>query len=121
MAKEFSKSFYSSAAWQTARHAYIMHRISIDGGLCERCHSVPGYIVHHKEHLAEDNMNNPCITIDQSNLMYVCKQCHDIIHEAEYRGREPKAKRYEFDENGNIIPIVPRTPPPFGGKEAECP
>ena len=121
MAKEFSKSFYSSAAWQTARHAYIMQRISIDGGLCERCHSVPGYIVHHKEHLAEDNMNDPCITIDQSNLMYVCKQCHDIIHEAEYRGREPKEKRYEFDENGNIIPITPRTPPPFGGKEAERP
>ena len=43
MAKEFSKSFYSSAAWQKARHAYIMHRIAIDGGLCEVCGETVGF------------------------------------------------------------------------------
>ena len=37
MAKAFAKSFYDSAAWQSARDSYISERISIDGGACERC------------------------------------------------------------------------------------
>ena len=45
MAKEFSKSFYSSAAWQKARHAYIMYRIAIDGGLCEIWDEVVGHAI----------------------------------------------------------------------------
>ena len=104
MAKEFSKSFYSSKAWQKARHAYIMHRIAIDGGLCEVCGEVPGYIVHHIEHLNEENINDNKITVGSDNLQYVCKKCHDLIHEAEFRGREYKPPRYSFDASGNIIP-----------------
>ena len=105
MAKEFSKSFYSSALWQKARHAYIMQRIAIDGGLCECCHKVPGYIVHHIKHLTEENIDDIRITVGQDNLQYVCKECHDGIHEAEFRGKEYEPKRYRFDEDGNIMSV----------------
>ena len=111
MAKEFSKSFYSSTVWQKARHAYIMKRIGIDGGMCERCHKAPGYIVHHCTHLNEQNINDMSVTVDAANLEYVCKECHDAIHEEEFRGRAPKERRYVFDEHGNVVPMKNQTPP----------
>ena len=48
MAKEFARAFYNSKRWKDCRRAYIAKRISIDGGMCETCHEVPGYIGQHQ-------------------------------------------------------------------------
>ena len=80
MARDFAKSFYSSARWQKCRDSFIAHRISEDGGLCQRCHDRTGYIIHHKIHLTPDNIDDPDITLGFDNLEYVCLECHNLIH-----------------------------------------
>ncbi len=78
--KEFAEWFYKSRAWRRVRKAYIDYRKSIDGGLCEKCRTELGYIVHHKEELTAWNIHNPEIALGFDNLEFVCKNCHELIH-----------------------------------------
>ena len=101
MAKEWAKAFYHSEAWHKVRLGYIAHRRSIDGGMCEMCHERSGEIIHHKIHLSPANINDPKVALSQSNLMYVCHDCHDKIHE--HCGRDGNAlpiRKIFFDESG---------------------
>lgn len=66
--------------------------------MCEECHEQPGYIVHHKKAISPKNINDTKVTLTWDNLQYVCKGCHDKIHE--YCGRGRSQRRVEFDENG---------------------
>ncbi len=77
MAQEWAKAFYRSRKWIKCRNAYIGHRTTVDGGLCEECREKPGYIVHHKAALTQDNISDPEVSLNSRNLMYVCKECHD--------------------------------------------
>lgn len=104
MAKEFAKAFYNSKKWKTCRVAYIKHRKSIDGGMCESCHEVPGYIVHHKEELTPNNINNPDITLNFENLKYDCHICHNKENKDDEIEGLAKIK---FNEDGDIIPDAP--------------
>lgn len=110
MAREFAEPFYKSSAWQKCRAAYILHRKSVDGGMCETCHEKPGYIVHHKEELTSENINDPDIALGFDNLKYDCLECHNQengrgSHEA------PGLVQYIFDENGEVVPVPQgRTP-----------
>lgn len=76
MAQDFSRQFYNSSAWQKCRKAYLtsVHY------LCEDCLAAgrytPAEIVHHKIELTPDNVTNPSITMDFSNLKAVCRECH---------------------------------------------
>ena len=92
------KEFYRSMPWIRARQAYINERIIIDGGMCERCKIVPGYIVHHKEYITPDNINNPDVTLSLNNLEYLCLDCHNKEHMTK------QDKRYVFGQNGEILP-----------------
>jgi len=102
MAHDYARSFYKSRAWQLCRASYIAERQSVDGGLCERCHRQPGYIVHHEVHITPANISNPDVTLNHDNLEYVCKACHDEAHG--YCGNQKEKPRCEFDEKGNPIP-----------------
>lgn len=97
--KPFAKQFYASKAWKNCRESYISQRMLIDGGLCEECHEEQGYILHHKIMLTEHNINNPNISLNHSNLKYVCKECHD-----QYEGHgvhnNHKPLNVLFDANG---------------------
>lgn len=103
MAKDFAKSFYNSKSWKAARTAYIKRRISIDGGLCETCKKQPGYIVHHKEELTEDNIDNVNVALSFSNMKYDCKYCHD--REENHFIKEKKT-RCNFGTDGQPLPPV---------------
>ena len=94
--------FYNSQAWKRCRSAYISERRGIDGGLCEICHNNLGFIVHHKKHITPLNINDPDVTLNKDNLMYVCHHCHDRIHG--YGGKEKNESRVSFDAMGNPIP-----------------
>lgn len=100
--KEFAEWFYKSRPWRRVRKAYIDLRKSIDGGLCERCRTVLGYIVHHKIPLTPQNIHDPEITLGFDNLEFVCKNCHELIHG--FCGQETHKRRCCFDEDGNVIP-----------------
>lgn len=109
MAREFAKGFYASEAWRKCRLGYIRHRRSVDGGLCEECRENPGYIVHHKEHITPRTINDPRVTLSWDNLEYVCKDCHDRIHEYCGRSHSGNDRKIIFDESGN--PVVDNSPP----------
>ena len=99
MAREFARKFYKSKAWQQCRASYI----SKVHGLCERCQTKgkikPGYIVHHKIYLTPKNINDPNITLNHSNLEYVCLDCHNDEHFDTSVTRDDVM----FDEMGQIV------------------
>lgn len=104
--KEYAKAFYKSAAWKRARQQVIARA----NGLCEHCMAAglykPGMIVHHKKYITPANINNTSITLDLSNLEYVCEDCHNKEHKAKHN------ERYSFDSNGNLLPPKQTTAPP---------
>lgn len=103
MAQEWSRAFYNGRKWKGCKSAFISDRISIDGGLCECCHTEVGYIVHHKIALTPANINNPDISLNFDNLMYVCKNCHDQF-EGHGVGKRVKPTCV-FDEEGQPVSI----------------
>lgn len=105
MAREFAKQFYNSARWKKCRSSYISYRRSIDGGMCETCHEVPGYIVHHKEELQPWNINDPDVTLNFDNLKYDCHICHNKENKGEV---VEGLADYAFTEDGDVV-----APPDF--------
>lgn len=105
--REFAKGFYKSKAWQRCRAGYIAFRRGVDGGMCEICRDVPGYIVHHKQHITSHNVNDPDVTLNWSNLQYVCKHCHDVEHGY---CEQSQPSRVQFDADGNPLPSPLRAP-----------
>lgn len=101
MAREFAKKFYDSSAWKKSRAAYIAYRRSVDGGMCESCHAIPGYIVHHKTELSPENIGNPEITLNFDNFKFDCHICHN--KERKRREEAEGLVTYEFDTDGMPI------------------
>lgn len=106
MARDFAEAFYHSAQWRHCKETFISIRHAADGGMCERCHHEPGKIVHHRTHITPDNIGDPDITLNLDNLMYVCINCHNIIH-----GYAPdlpdRMIRYEFAPDGSPVARSP--------------
>lgn len=92
--REFAKAFYLSKGWRKAR-AYIFER---DAGLCVRC-GAPGKIVHHKEHLTPQNIDDPEIALGEGNLELLCWDCHTLAH----AGSLPTDSGLMFDDDGDIV------------------
>ena len=92
--KDFAETFYKSGAWVSCRNNYFRKA----KGLCERCAAKgiirTGEIVHHKIILTPENIKNPDVTLNQDNLMLVCRDCHAALHKPE--------KRYKVDEFGRV-------------------
>lgn len=105
MAKEFAKKFYDSSKWKKCRSAYIEHRRAIDGGMCETCHEEIGYIVHHKEELTPDNIDDPDITLGFWNLKYDCHACHQKENKKD--GPADNLVKYEFTDDGELRVLPP--------------
>ena len=94
MAQDFAKDFYNSRAWRDCRAQYTKYR----RGLCERCLAKgllrSGDIVHHKEPLTPENINNPSIALCFDNLELLCRDHHATAHKP--------GKRYTVDNMGRI-------------------
>lgn len=90
-----AKRFYRSKAWRDCRLSYISKVF----GLCERCNR-SGEIVHHKEYISMDNINDPEILLNHDNLELLCIDCHNKEH---FRKHEPIREGFGFDVEGNLI------------------
>ena len=121
--RDFAEHLYKSKLWQANRYAYAC---SV-GNLCEACAKqglvVPGAIVHHKIELTPENIHDPSITMDWSNLELVCRECHALRHPKSRRRR-----RYTVDAQGNVLaceiapPVSPGAMPwETGGREVDFP
>ena len=102
MARGFAIKFYSSAAWRECREEYKRQKHY----LCERCLNrgllVPGVIVHHKQRVTPQTIDDPSITLNFDNLELLCRECHAAEHRSErYRDREHE--RYYIDDDGKIF------------------
>jgi 5-methylcytosine-specific restriction endonuclease McrA len=100
MARDFSKSFYNSKEWQAVRDAVLKR----DMYLCQHC-GRPAEEVHHIIHLSPSNIGDTSVTMNMSNLVSLCKDCHFEEHRGEH-GNGRKANEsydYTFDENGMLV------------------
>lgn len=92
--KKYTERLYKSKAWQRCRNEYAK---SV-GHLCECCLKngiyKAGEIVHHKEHITKENINDINVTLNWDNLELLCRDCHGRRH-----GR---TKRYKVDECGRV-------------------
>ena len=73
--QDFARRFYSSKQWQQVRKS-VLYR---DNYVCKIC-GRPASIVHHINFLNPDNINNPDISLNPDNLVSVCIDCHNRIH-----------------------------------------
>ena len=101
--REFAHAFYHSTSWKITRKAYMQ---SV-GGLCELCLENgiyrPAAIVHHKVWLNPKNINNPEITLSWDNLMAVCREHHERIHDHErFVPVHERNRRYEIGADGSV-------------------
>ena len=91
---EAIERFYTTRAWRKARASVLADH----GGLCQLCLAkgliVPAVHVHHRIPLTPDNMDDPKIALDSSNLMALCEECHAEQH---------RTKRWRCDAAGHVI------------------
>ena len=90
---ESIERFYTTRAWRKARDTVLKE----SGGLCQICMGkgliVPAVHVHHKVHLTPDNLSDPAIALESSNLIALCEECHAEQH---------RTKRWRCDAMGRI-------------------
>lgn len=95
--QEFARAFYKSKAWEHTRKAYA----ASVGWLCEDCAKegrlVTGKVVHHIVPITPQNITDPSVTLDWSNLRLVCQNCHAQEH------RQHKGMRYDILPDGRVI------------------
>lgn len=103
MAKDFSRSFYSSAAWERARDAALTR----DAHLCQHCLKqgdiTPATMVHHIVELTPTNVNDPDIATNIDNLVSLCDRCHKKVHGWIRQGSTRQG--LAFDSGGNLVSL----------------
>lgn len=100
--KPWAAKFYASKEWHKCRKAFVAERIQIDGGMCQMCHRNPGYIVDHINELTPQNITDPEVALNHSNLQYLCHDCHNT---KTFGGGLPIREGLMFDEEGNVVPV----------------
>jgi len=90
-------AFYHTAAWKKCRESYA----ASVGGLCERCSAKgiirAGSIVHHRNWITAQNINDPEILLSFENLELLCLDCHNEEHYGSAGDR-----RYYVDRDGQV-------------------
>lgn len=96
--EEFRKQqihFYSLPEWKALRKQVAAESFYICSVCQKPTNSCEG-IVHHKIPIDETNIFNPEITLNKDNLMYVCRQCHEKLHEGNKKNKMSQADAEEF-------------------------
>lgn len=104
------KSFYQSKLWKQVKNNIWLKQSC----LCAICHR-PVYvngiseyipkenrrtgIVHHIVWLDDSNIYDENISINEDNLVGICKECHEKEHHKDMVTRNDVM----FDDNGNLI------------------
>lgn len=109
--------FYQSKVWKQVRKNIWLKQNCLCA-ICKKPVYVDGIseyipkeyrrrgIVHHKIHLDNTNVYDDNITLNENNLIGVCKDCHELEHHKDISIR----KEYIFDECGNL---AKRNTPPI--------
>ena len=86
MAKEFAKALYNSSTWRTRIRPAVLARCRY---ICETpgCFN-PAEEVDHIIELTPENIRDPKIAYDLSNLQGLCSACHKAKTKAEIESRK---------------------------------
>lgn len=95
MAKDYAISFYNSKRWKDTQATYMESQHYI----CERCKGM-ARVVHHKNYITPENINDPQITLAWDNLEALCMDCHNQEHIGNGRACQPGLA---FDDSGQLI------------------
>lgn len=102
MANPKLKYFYNSLAWKKLSSKIRKQKFYT----CEKCGAINSKEVHHIIPITELNVINPNITLNESNLMLLCNECHNEIHNRFKKSKSAIASRsISFDSYGNVIDI----------------
>ena len=76
--------FYRSKEWSDLRKIIVAERLENGQTVCQHC-GKPIYkpydlILHHKEPLTLENVNDLSVSLNKDNLMIVHQTCHNEIH-----------------------------------------
>lgn len=104
------KDFYNSKAWKQVRKNVWLKQSCLCAICGKPCYvdGISPYIekqyrrtgiVHHKIFLDNSNVYDNAIALDESNLIGVCKECHELEHHVDISTR----KEVMFDEFGNLV------------------
>lgn len=79
-------NFYQSKEWENFRRIVIAERTREDGFVYDEATGKPilkkyDMILHHKEFLTEDNVNDVNISLNPDNIMIVSHKTHNKIHD----------------------------------------
>ena len=89
-------NFYWTKEWRKTAALYMESR----GHICERCGRL-AHIIHHRQYVTPENVNDTDITLNWDNLEALCMECHNIEHCA----GESVADGLRFNESGDIVKI----------------
>lgn len=102
MANPKLKYFYNSQAWKKLASKIRKQKFYT----CEKCGAINSKEVHHIKPITELNVTDPNITLNESNLMLLCNECHNEIHNRFKKSKSAIANRsISFDSHGNVIDI----------------
>lgn len=78
-------NFYTSKEWIRFREQVITDRTSADGFIYDEVTGKPilqkfDMILHHKEYLTEDNVNDYSVSLNPDNIMIVSHHTHNLLH-----------------------------------------
>lgn len=77
-------SFYTSKEWLDLRQTIIAERLVNNETICEHCgkpiYKAYDIILHHKQELTVDNVNDCNVSLNPENIMIVHHRCHNYIH-----------------------------------------
>jgi 5-methylcytosine-specific restriction endonuclease McrA len=91
------QKFYHSKIWKQTRELVLRR----DQFTCKMC-GLRGDEVHHIKPLTDKNIDTVEISLNEDNLMTLCKECHSKIT-AGYDGDLPIG--YIFDEQGHAVRV----------------
>jgi hypothetical protein len=110
MARDFATHLYGSKKWERLRERYFRKPVYMADGsvcpplMCERCFArgklVPAEICHHIIWVDETNIDDPSVTLNEDNLMRVCRDCHAEIH---YPNKRRLSRSVTFGPNGEVL------------------
>lgn len=102
MANPKLKYFYNSLAWKKLASKIRKAKFYI----CEKCGKINSKEVHHIIPITESNVTDPNITLNESNLMLLCNECHNEIHNRFKKSKSAISNRnITFDSRGNVISV----------------
>ena len=100
--QKWAEKFYKSDKWKKTRYAYMVSKNFI----CERCGG-RATMVHHRNYLNEQRINDPEMTVGFGNLEALCDACHAAEHSID----RPLPDGMYFDADGMLQCVSTDTEP----------